>query len=64
MSLVYVYGSGECEQLGMISSLIQRGIFLQPLKSIHFFITIYIIIGLGDDAPFEIKKARKIGLFD
>jgi hypothetical protein len=64
MSLVYVYGSGECEQLGMISFFILRGIFLQPLKLIHFFITIYIIIGLGDEAPFEIKKARKIGLFD
>mmetsp|Transcript_4439 Transcript_4439/g.6551 ORF Transcript_4439/g.6551 Transcript_4439/m.6551 type:complete len:289 (-) Transcript_4439:953-1819(-) len=35
MSLVYVYGSGECEQLG-----------------------------LGDDAPVEIKKPRKISLFE
>eukprot|EP00349_Pseudokeronopsis_sp_Brazil_P001654 CAMPEP_0202962974 /NCGR_PEP_ID=MMETSP1396-20130829/6986_1 /ASSEMBLY_ACC=CAM_ASM_000872 /TAXON_ID= /ORGANISM="Pseudokeronopsis sp., Strain Brazil" /LENGTH=58 /DNA_ID=CAMNT_0049683841 /DNA_START=7 /DNA_END=183 /DNA_ORIENTATION=+ len=35
MSLVYVFGSGECEQLG-----------------------------LGDDQPFEIKKPRRIPLFD
>ena len=35
MSLVYVFGSGECEQLG-----------------------------LGDDAPFEIKKPRKPTIFD
>jgi len=35
MSLVYVYGSGECEQLG-----------------------------LGDDAPAEIKRPRKPAIFD
>ena len=34
MTLIYVYGSGECDQLG-----------------------------LGDDI-FEVKKARKIAMFD
>jgi len=48
MTLVYVYGSGECEQLG-------KCIFLT--LNLHF-------LGLGDDAPLEIKKPRKPAIFD
>ena len=44
MTLVYVHGSGECDQLGKSS---------HPNSE-----------GLGDDAPFEIKKPRKPAIFD
>lgn len=48
MTLVYVYGSGECEQLGELSKYtIVDSIFLwvdSTTNSSDF-------IGLGDDAP-------------
>lgn len=47
MSVVFVYGSGECEQLG--------------INSPHLLNT---FTGLGDDQPFEIKKPRRIPIFD
>lgn len=59
MSLVYVFGSGECEQLG-------------KSKSHSLILTLYanldqsylLVIGLGDDQPFEIKRPRRIPVFD
>ena len=50
MTLVYVYGSGECEQLGEFCPLL-------------FNTRTFVILGLGDDAPFEIKKPRKPEIF-
>lgn len=47
MTLVYIFGSGECDQLGM--------------QIIDCSLT---NVGLGDDAPSEIKRPKKIPLFD
>jgi hypothetical protein len=52
MTLVYVFGSGECEQLGKMR------IKMRSLELLTY------ILGLGDDQPFEIKKPRKIPFFD
>jgi len=44
MSLVYIYGSGECEQLGKFFNITPKG--------------------LGDEGPPEVKRARKLSIFD
>src|SRR5258708_7502476 len=50
MTLVYVFGSGECEQLGKYLILI---LFFNKK-----------MIGLGDDQPSEIKRPKKLNIFD
>lgn len=65
MSLVYVYGSGECEQLG--KSIINYQMSYYLLGFYTFIISnanLTLCLGLGDDAPFEIKKPRKPTIFD
>lgn len=54
-SIIYIYGSGECEQLGKSSSLTQQ----TSLTFLRF-------IGLefGEDDLREVKRPKKISLFD
>ena len=73
MTLVYVYGSGECEQLGK-SDLINSIYRIQPLQRSQSqlcssvlnpkFLTFITFAGLGDDQPLSIKKPRKPAIFD
>jgi len=70
MSLVYVYGSGECEQLGKSNDTqLKVNTFNSSWTIKHHSLTIQpnsfsLDTGLGDDAPFEIKKPRKPTIFD
>jgi len=89
MTLVYVFGSGECEQLGKYFQICKHSnhyifepIFHEttseklplgpiPCLSYLFFLCFrkwyYFLIyglGLGDDAPSEIKKPRRLQIFE
>lgn len=73
MTLVYVYGSGECEQLGKSYStnyIHHFHPFKRSQSQLCFFIsnpkflTFITFAGLGDDQPSQIKKPRKPAIFD
>jgi|APSaa5957512535_1039671.scaffolds.fasta_scaffold35965_4 hypothetical protein len=70
MTLVYVYGSGECEQLGEFIIWLKckhaNQNWRSPLtykRQLNTFLTFVYPIGLGDDF-LESKKARKPAIFD
>ena len=89
MTLVYVFGSGECEQLGKYFQICKHSnhyifepIFhettseelpLGPVSCLSYLFFLcfrkwyYFLIyglGLGDDAPSEIKKPRRLQIFE
>ena len=69
MTLVYVHGSGECEQLGKCPDGCWRDLgLLNPWKrpgvNAQVWLTTVMHIGLGDDAPYEIKVPRRPYIFD
>ena len=65
-SQIYVFGSGECEQLGKSTQLLNS--FVHNIWQASLTLSNFDLLDLGlefgeDDIP-EIKRARKIELFN